>query len=42
MAQSSREIYWSAILTDFHRSGMNHGEFRPFRHIFINPFCDWL
>jgi hypothetical protein len=26
MAQSSREIYWSAILVDFRRSGLTHVE----------------
>jgi hypothetical protein len=27
MTQSSREIYWSAILADFRRSGLTHVEF---------------
>jgi hypothetical protein len=31
MAQSSREIYWSAILADFRRSGLTHVEFRKLR-----------
>jgi hypothetical protein len=42
MAQSSREIYWSAILTDFRRSGLTHVEFCRLRHISIHSFRDWL
>jgi hypothetical protein len=33
MAQSSREIYWSAILADFCRSGLTHVEFCRLRRI---------
>ena len=44
MAQSSREIYWSAILADFRRSGLTHVEFcqlptRPLRRSWT---CCWL
>ena len=42
MAQSSREIYWSAILADFHRSGLTHVEFCQLRRISIQSFRDWL
>ena len=42
MAQSSRELYWSAILADFHRSGLTHVEFCRLRHISIHSFRDWL
>ena len=31
MAQSSREIYWSALLADFRCSGLTHVEFEHFR-----------
>ena len=34
MAQSPREIYWSAILADFRRSGLTHVEFCQLRSIF--------
>jgi hypothetical protein len=42
MAQSSCEIYWSAILADFRRSGLTHVEFCRLRHISIHSFRDWL
>jgi hypothetical protein len=42
MAQSSREIYWSAILADFRRSGLTHVEFCQLRRISIHSFRDWL
>jgi hypothetical protein len=42
MAQSSREIYWSAILADFHRSGLTHVEFCRLRRISLHSFRDWL
>ena len=42
MAQSSREIYWSAILADFHRAGLTHVEFCRLRRISIHSFRDWL
>jgi hypothetical protein len=42
MAQSSREIYWSAILADFRRSGLTHVEFCRLRRISIHFFRDWL
>jgi hypothetical protein len=42
MAQSSREIYWSAILGDFRRSGLTHVEFCRLRRISIHSFRDWL
>ena len=42
MAQSSREIYWSAILADFRRSGLTHVRFCQLRRISIHSFRDWL
>jgi hypothetical protein len=42
MAESSREIYWSAILADFHRSGLTHVEFCRLRRVSIHSFRDWL
>jgi hypothetical protein len=42
MAQSSREIYWSAILADFRRSGLTHVKFCRLRRISIHSFRDWL
>jgi hypothetical protein len=42
MAQSSREIYWSALLADFRRSGLTHVEFCQLRRISIHSFRDWL
>jgi hypothetical protein len=42
MAQSSREIYWSAILADFRRSGLTHVRFCQLRRIYIHSFRDWL
>src|SRR3954447_25531482 len=42
MAQSYREIYWSAILTDFRRSGMTHVQFCSSRHIALHSFRTWL
>ena len=42
MAQSSREIYWSAILADFRRSGLTHVEFCRVRRVSIHSFRDWL
>ena len=42
MAESSREIYWSAILADFRRSGLTHVEFCQLRRISIHSFRDLL
>jgi hypothetical protein len=42
MAESSREIYWSAILADFRRSGLTHVEFCQLRCVSIHSFRDWL
>jgi hypothetical protein len=42
MAQSSREIDWSAILAFFRRSGLTHIGFCRSRGIYIHPFRDWL
>ena len=42
MAQSSRQIYWSAILADFRRSGLTHVQFCQLRRISIHSFRDWL
>jgi hypothetical protein len=42
LAQSSREIYWLAILADFRRSGLTHVQFCQLRRISIHSFRDWL
>jgi hypothetical protein len=42
MAQSSREIYWSAVLADFRRSGMTHVQFCSARRISLHSFRTWL
>jgi hypothetical protein len=42
MAQSSREIYWSAIIADFRRSGLTHLEFCRLRRLPIHSFRTWL
>ncbi len=42
MAQSSREIYWSAMLADFRRSDLTHVQFCNLRQISIHSFRDWL
>jgi hypothetical protein len=42
MAQSAQAIYWSAIIADFHRSGLTHLEFCRRRHVSIHSFRHWL
>lgn len=42
MAQSSREIYWSAIFADFRHSGMTHVQFCSARRISLHSFRTWL
>src|SRR5262249_16565550 len=42
MAQSSRELYWSAILADFAGSGMTHVQFCHPRRRPIHSFRKWL
>jgi hypothetical protein len=42
MSQSSREIYWSAILADFRRSGLTHVQFCRLRRISLPSFRTWL
>jgi hypothetical protein len=42
MARSSRQIYWSAIIADFHRSGMTHVQFCQLRKVPIHSFRKWL
>ena len=42
MAQSSREIYRSAILADCCRSGLTQVEFCKLRRISIHSFRSWL
>jgi hypothetical protein len=42
MPRQSRQIYWSAILADFRRSGLTHVEFCRRRHISIHSFRSWL
>ena len=42
MVQSSREIYWSAILADFRRSGLTHVKFCRLRRMSLHSFRKWL
>ena len=42
MAQSSRQLYWSAILADFRQSGLTHVQFCQLRQISVHSFRDWL
>jgi hypothetical protein len=42
MARSSRQLYWSAIIADFHRSGLTHVQFCHLRKISIHSFRNWL
>jgi hypothetical protein len=42
MVQSSREIYWLAILADFRRSGLTHVQFCQLRQISVHSFRTWL
>jgi hypothetical protein len=42
MSQSSREIYWSAILADFRRSGLTHVQFCQLRCLSLHAFRTWL
>lgn len=42
MPRPSRELYWSAILADFRRSGLTHVEFCRRRRISIHAFRSWL
>jgi hypothetical protein len=42
MAQSSREVYWSAIVADFRRSGLTHVKFCLLRRISLHTFRQWL
>ena len=42
MARSSRQLYWSAIIADFHRSGLTHVQFCRLRKVSIHSFRKWL
>ena len=42
MAQSAREIYWSAIVADFRQSGLTHVQFCQLRRISLASFRQWL
>ena len=42
MPHPSRELYWSAILADFRRSGLTHVEFCRRRRISLHAFRRWL
>jgi hypothetical protein len=42
VAQAARELYWSAILADFRRSGLTHVQFCQLRHISLHSFRSWL
>lgn len=39
---SSREIYWSAVLADFRRSGLSHVQFCSARGLSLHSFRAWL
>jgi hypothetical protein len=42
MAQSAREMYWSALIADFRRSGLTHVQFCRLRRVPIHSFRKWL
>jgi hypothetical protein len=42
MAASSRAIYWSAIITQFRRSGLSQAQFCRTRHLSIHSFRKWF
>jgi hypothetical protein len=42
MPRPARELYWTALLTDFRRSGLTQDEFCRRRQISIHSFRHWL
>lgn len=42
MAHPARKQYWSAVIADFHRSGLTQGEFCRRRRISVHSFRSWL
>jgi hypothetical protein len=42
MPRHSREVYWTAILADFRRSGLTQDEFCRRRQISLHSFRHWL
>jgi hypothetical protein len=42
MSLSPRHDYWSAVVAQFHRSGMTQVDFCRTRHLSINSFRQWL
>jgi hypothetical protein len=42
MSLSPRHDYWSAVVTQFHRSGLTQVDFCRTRHLSINSFRQWL
>ncbi len=42
MAQSAREIHWSANLADTHQSRLDHVQDRELRHVSIRSFREGL
>jgi hypothetical protein len=42
MARTSHEPYWSAIIAQFHRSGLTHVAFCQRRRIPLHTFRKWL
>ena len=42
MSLSPRHDYWSAVVAQFHRSGLTQAEFCRTRHLSINSFRQWL
>jgi hypothetical protein len=42
MSLSPRHEFWSAGVTQFHRSGLTQADFCRTRHLSINSFRQWL
>ena len=42
MSRAIPKRYWSAIMADFHRSGLTQAEFCRRRHISVSSFRSWL
>ena len=42
MSLSPRHHYWSAVIAQFHRSGLTQADFCRTRHLSINSFRQWL
>ena len=42
MSLSPRHDYWSAVVAQFHRSGLTQADFCRTRHLSVNSFRQWL